>query len=86
MEQPREPVLTVVATIERNNEEIGGYEAYSKQLVLSPTLEEVALAQLRDEARGKQIAEAEESSNSELLNLIRNMKDEMRGKDEQIME
>ena len=47
--------------------------------MLSPTVEEAALAQLRFDARGKQRAEAKESSNSKLLNL-------MRGRDEQLKE
>ena len=44
--------------------------------MLSPTVEEATPTHLRDETRGNQRAEDEESSNLELLNLMR----EMRGK------
>ena len=54
--------------------------------MLPPTTEEVTPARLRYEARGKQRVEAEESNNFELLNLMREMRDEMRGRDEHIRE
>ena len=50
MEMPREPVPTTEPAVESDNEEMGAYEAYSEQLVLSPTAEEAALAQLKKEA------------------------------------
>ena len=65
---------------------MGGFEAHSEQPMLYPTTEEVAPTQIRAENRGKQITEAEKSNNSELLKLIKEMRDEMRGRDEQLWE
>ena len=62
----------------------GGYDAYLEQLVLSPTVEEAAPTQVRDETRGKKRAEAEESNTSKLLILMKEMRDGMRGKDEKL--
>ena len=46
--------------------------------MISPTTEDAALAQIISEKRGKQRDEVEESSNSELLILLKEMKAEIR--------
>ena len=54
--------------------------------MLSPTTEEATYAQIRDETRGKQRTEVEESCKSELILLLKEIRDEMRDKDEQLRE
>ena len=46
--------------------------------MVSPTIDQGESAQIRVEERGKQRAETKESSNSELLALLKEMKEEMR--------
>ena len=65
---------------------MGGFEAYSEQPLLSPTADKAAPTQIRVEKKGKQRAENEGSNTSELLILMQEMRDEMRGKYEQIRE
>ena len=65
---------------------MGVFDAYSKKSVLSPTNEEAASAQRRVKNRGKQRAEAAESDNFELLVLMKEIREEMRGKYEQLRE
>ena len=52
--------------------------------MLSLTVEEVAPAHIRAETRGKQRAEEEKIITSKLLILIKELRDEMRGRDEQL--
>ena len=63
---------------EASSEERGDFEAYAEQSVLSPTTNQGELAQIRVKERGKQRAETKESSNFELLALLKEMKKEMR--------
>ena len=63
------------------------FEDYTEQPTLSPTtIEETKTPPIRTESRRKRIATSEESSNRELLILLKEMRDEMRGKDEQLRE
>ena len=74
IEVPREPAPTTVPTEESDNEERGGFEAYSEQLVLSPTIDEAAPAQSRAEKRVEHKVKTEESSTSELLILTQEIR------------
>ena len=62
---------------------MGGFEAHLEQPMLSPTIEEAELTHIRAENRGKQRVEVEESINSELLILLKEMKAEIKERDEQ---
>ena len=86
-EQPRETVPIVKAEEEFENEERGGFEDYTEQLVLSPTtVEEIAAPPIRNESRGNRKATCEERSNHELLVLLKYMRDGMRSRHEQLKE
>ena len=61
---------------------MGGFEDYTEQPVLSPSVEEITQALVRVEERGKRRVEVQESSNSELLSLLTKMRNEMRRRDE----
>ena len=60
-EQPRETVLAVEVEEEFENKERGeggvGFEDYTEQPVLSPTIEEASPTLVRAEERGKRRAE-----------------------------
>ena len=86
VEQSREPTPTTMHENESNCEEMRGFEAYSKQPVLSPTTEVATSAPTRAEYKGKRRAKIGESCNFELLNLLKNMKVEIRERDEHIRE
>ena len=73
-EQPKETVPIVEAEEEFENEENRGFEDYPEQPVLSPTTEEAASAPIRTEERGKGRAVEQESSYSELLSLLKEMR------------
>ena len=64
----------------------GLFEAHLEQPLLSPTTEEATPAQRRGEIRGKERAEEQENNIFELLTLIKEIRDEMRGRDEQLRE
>ena len=83
---PKEPTPIVVAEEEISSEERGGFEAYSEQLVLSPTTDKAASTPAKVEDRGKRRAAVEEISTTELLSLLKEMKEEVRERDEQIRE
>ena len=88
------------ASGEGNSSEGGGYEAHLEQPVLSPTINQGSPAQTEAEnedncsaeqlftqeqkKKGKNKATTEASNNSELLGLLKEMKEEMGGRDEQI--
>ena len=55
-------------------------------MIFPTTVEETSAPPIRTENMGKQRAEAEESSSFELLVLMREMKEEMRIRDEQLKE
>ena len=59
---------------EANNEEREGFEAYSEQPVLSPTVDQGTPTQTRAEEKGKLRAAIEESNTSEMLALLKEMK------------
>ena len=64
---------------------MGVFEDYTEQPVLSLTIVEETTAPLViTKTRGKRRAEVQESSNSELLSLLTEMKKEMRRRDEQL--
>ena len=86
VEQPREPTLTYVPEEESSSEEMRGFEAYSEKPVLSSTADEATPAPTRAKERGKRRVEAEGSSTTELLFLLKEMEDEMRERDEQLKE
>ena len=66
---------------------MGNFEDYIKQPVLFPAIvEEITTPLVRTKNRGKERAEAKESSSSELLVLMKEMREEMRIKDEQLRE
>ena len=66
---------------------MGAFEYYTEQLALFPTtVEETAAPSVITENRGKQRAKAKESSSSELLVLMKEMREEMRIRDEQLKE
>ena len=50
--------------------------------MLSPTAKETISPPLRIENKGKQRAGAKESSNSKLLSLLKEIREEMKGRDE----
>ena len=52
-EQPKETVLIVEAEEEFENEEMGGFEDYTEQSVLSPNAKKTILALVRVEERGQ---------------------------------
>ena len=52
---------------EAGSEEMGDFEAYAEQPVLSPTSNQGESTQIRVKERGKQRAETKESNNFELL-------------------
>ena len=79
---PKELALTTVAEEESSSEERGGFEAYSEQPVLSPTIDQATPVLARDGDRGKQRAKPEANSNYKLLTLLKKMKEEMRERDE----
>ena len=69
------------------NEEKGVFEYYTEQSVLFPTTtEEIAAPPIKTENKGKKRAEAEDSSSFELLVLMKEMREEMRIRDEQLRE
>ena len=76
---PRDAVPTVEE--EPKNEEMGGFEDYPEQPVLSPSAEETLSAQNIEE-RGKRIAEEQDSNNSEMYSLLIEMREEMKRRDE----
>ena len=81
-EQHREPILvTDQPEGESNNVESGGFEDPSEQPMLSP-IEEKTSPPLRTKSKGKRRATSEESSNHELLILLKEIRDEIRGRDE----
>ena len=53
----REPVPTIDHEEESDSQEMGGFEAHSKQPVLSPTTKETTSSPLKTENKGKQRAE-----------------------------
>ena len=63
---------------------IGGFEVYSKQPVLSPTTDEATQAQVRAKKMGKRRDETKESSTFELLIYMQEIRDDIRGRDEQL--
>ena len=69
-EQPRETVPIVEAEEEFEIEEMGGFEDYTKQPVLSPNAKEIIPTPVRVEERGKRRVEVQESSDSELLSPL----------------
>ena len=69
-----------------NSEEKGDFEAYSEHPMLSRTINQGTLALTRAEEIGKQKTATEESSTSELLSLLKEMKEEMMEMDEQMRE
>ena len=77
-EEPKDKAPAAVSEEGASSEKRGGYEAYSKHPVLSPTTDQGAPAKTRVEERGKQRATIEERSTSELLILLKGMKKEMR--------
>ena len=77
-EQPRETIPTMEAKEEFENEERGGFEDYPEQPMLSPTTKEAASAPIRAKEKGKRRAEEQESSNSKLLSLLKEMREEMK--------
>ena len=77
---PREAAFTVEE--EPETEEIGGFEYYPEQPMLSPSVEETLHAQNLVE-RGKRRAKEQESSTSTLLTKMRK---EMKRRDEQFRE
>ena len=85
-EVPKEPTFTAVAEEEASREERGGFEAYSKQPMLSSTADQATPAPTRVEERGKQRAETKANNNSKLRTLLKEMKEEMREMDEQVRE
>ena len=76
-ELPRETVPIVEAKEEFENEERRGFEDYTEQPVLSPTTEKAALAPVKAEERGKRRVEEQESCNTELLSLLKEIRKEM---------
>ena len=62
----------------------GCYEAYSEQLVLTPTTDQRVPAQTGVEERGKHRVAMEESSNSNLLVVLKEMKEQMRERDKKM--
>ena len=60
---------------------MGRFEDPLEQPVLFPA-EETTSPSLKFESRGKRSATSEESSKHELLILLKEMRDEMRGRDE----
>ena len=89
MEQPKELVPAVVAEEKVVVKKWGGggrYEDYLEQPVLFLTADEVTQVQARAEEKWKIGATSEENSTSELLILMQEIRDEMRGKDEQLRE
>ena len=85
-EQPGEIVLVVEAEEDFKNEERRGFEDYTEQPVLSPTIEEAALAPIRAEEKGKRRVEAKENYNTEMLSLLKEMREELKQRDEQLKE
>ena len=82
-EQARETILTLEVEGEFENEERGVFEDYTEKPVLFPTTsEETTTPPVIIENRGKQRAEAKESSSSELLVLMKEMREEMKIRDE----
>ena len=74
-EQPRETIPIVEAEEEFINEEMGGFKDYTEKPVLFPTTaEEITAPPIITKNRGKQRAEAKESSSSELLVLMKEMR------------
>ena len=71
---------------EASSEERGGFEAYSKQPMLSLAADHGTSTPNRVKEIRKQMVETEESSTSKLLLLLKDMREEMRGKDEQLRE
>ena len=57
-----------------NNEEREEFEAYAEQPILSTIVDQGTSAPTRIEERSKQRVETEESSASELLSLLKEMK------------
>ena len=86
VEEPRELVPTIEAEEESDSEERWGFEAHSKQPMLSLATEEATLAHIITENRGKQRAKVEEKINYELLILLKEMKAKIKEKDEQTRE
>ena len=81
-EKPKEPTPIAVSDEVTSCEEKGEYEAYEEQPMLSPTADRRTPALTRAKGRGKQKAETEKSSASELLSLLKEMKAEMKERDE----
>ena len=54
--------------------------------MLTPTIDQGESTQNKADERGKQRAENDESSHSELLTLMREMKNKMKERDEQLRE
>ena len=54
--------------------------------MLSPTIDKATPAPARAKERGKRRAEVEERSTNELLSLLKEMKNEIRGRDEKLKE
>ena len=81
-EHPREPAPTVVFEEGASSEERGDFEAYSEQPVLVPTKDQGTPTLTRVEERGKQKVATKERNTSELLSLLKEMKGEMRERDE----
>ena len=65
---------------------MGGFEAYSKQPMLFPIADQATPTPTRAKERGKQRDENEASSHSEMLTLLKEMKEKMRERDEQVRE
>ena len=66
---------------------MGAFGDYTKQLALFPTtVEDTATPPIITENRGKQRAKAKEISSSEMLVLMKEMREEMRIRDEQLKE